>query len=411
MTKTGQHQRRVFALIPAAMFVTSAIATPAAQAQTYAVLHRFQGPPADGSGPSIGHLTLDSAGNLYGTAQDGGASAFGVVFKLDKTGETVMYSFTGDADGAFPEGGLIRSLAGNLYGTTSGGGRVGQGVVYKLDTTGQETVIHTFTGRDGGGSPFAGLIGDSAGNLYGTTRYGGGNGEVGVVFQLDKTGTETVLHKFTGGADGSSPQAGLIQDSAGNLYGTAGGGIVASACPLGCGVVFKLDTIGTYTVLHSFTGGADGGYPEYAGLIQDSAANLYGTTSVGGASGYGVVFRLDTTGTVTVLYNFTGGADGGSPQSGVIQDSAGNLYGTALFGGDLSCKLGATFGCGVVFKLDTTGRETVLYSFTGGSEGANPIAGLILDSAGNLYGTASAGGIFDGACVGLGCGVVFKLQP
>ena len=231
------------------------------------------------------------------------------------------------------------------------------------------------------------------------------------MFQLDKTGTETVLHKFTGGADGSSPQAGLIQDSAGNLYGTAGGGIVASACPLGCGVVFKLDTIGTYTVLHSFTGGADGGYPEYAGLIQDSAGNLYGTTSVGGALGYGVVFKLDTTGTETVLYNFTGGADGGSPQSGVIQDSAGNLYGTALYGGDLSCRLGASFGCGVVFKLDTTGRETVLYSFTGGSDGANPIASLIQDSAGNLYGTASAGGTFDGACVDYGCGVVFQLQP
>jgi uncharacterized repeat protein (TIGR03803 family) len=399
MTRTGQHQRCISAihwleasatLALGAIFVTALIGTAAAQAQTYTVLHSFKGAPTDGRHPPSGHLIGDSAGNLYGTTEGGGASGFGVVFKLDMTGtETVLYSFTGGADGSNPFAGLIRDSAGNLYGSTEQGGDAsGFGVVFKLDTTGTETVLHSFTGGADGAHPYAGLIRDSAGNFYGTTKDGGAS-DAGVVFKLDTTGTETVLHSFRGG-DGAYSRAGVIRDSAGNLYGTTCFGGAS-----GAGVVFKLDATGE-TVLYSFTGGADGGYPE-AGLLRDSAGNLYGTASGGGLTncggGCGVVFKVDTTGTETVLYSFTGGADGSEPEAGVIQDPAGNLYGTTYFGGD-----------GVVFELDTTGTETVLYSFTGGADGSEPEAGVIQDPAGNLYGTTRQGGTS-------GNGVVFKIQP
>jgi uncharacterized repeat protein (TIGR03803 family) len=213
----------------------------------------------------------------------------------------------------------------------------GAGVVYKLDTTGHETVLYTFKGGADGGYPYAGVIRDSAGNLYGTT-YGGGTASWGVVYKLDTTGQETVLYSFTGGADGGEPMAGVIGDSAGNLYGTTNyGGGTATA-----GVVYKLDTTGHETALYTFSGGADGGWP-WAGVIRDSGGNIYGTTFLGGTANEGVVYKLDITGQETVLHSFTGGADGGSPRAGVIRDPAGNLYGTASNGGKRST--------GVVFKL------------------------------------------------------------
>ena len=197
------------------------------------------------------------------------------------------------------------------------------------------------------------------------------------------------LHTFTGG-DGYQPYAGLVRDSAGNLYGTtAGGGTY------GAGVVFQLDATGAETVLYSFTGGADGATP-VADVKRDSAGNLYGTTAGGGTYGAGVVFQLDATGAYTVRYTFTGGADGANPYARLVRDSAGNLYGTTVNGG--------AYGYGVVFKLDTTGAETVLHSFTGGKDGANPYAGLLLDSASNLYGTTYYGGAY-------GKGVAFKITP
>jgi uncharacterized repeat protein (TIGR03803 family) len=392
------------------MLVTAVIGTPAAEAQTYTVLYKFLGGQNDGAGPGYGTLIGDSAGNLYGTTEGGGASGAGVVFKLDKTGETVLYSFKASpTDGGMPMAGLIRDSAGNLYGTTTAGGASDQGTVFKLDPIGTETVLYSFTGGGDGGRPYAGLIQDSAGNLYGTTTTGGVSGGCdgpgcGVVFKLDTTGTETVLHAFTGRADGGNPRAGLILDSAGNLYGTTAWGGVPGCHGTGCGLIFKLDTTGTETVLHDFTG-ADGAMP-YAGLILDSAGNLYGTTVHGGAWNEGVVFKLDTTGTETVVHSFNGGSAGGSdgatPYAGLIRDPAGNLYGTTESGGGSSGCNG--FGCGAVFKLDTTGTETVLYSFTEEADGANPLAGLSQDPAGNLYGTASEGGTSND-------GVVFKLQP
>jgi uncharacterized repeat protein (TIGR03803 family) len=362
-----------------------ALAQPASEV----VLHNFVAPPR-GSDPTAG-VIRDSAGNLYGTATEGGAFNSGVVYKLDKTGkQTVLYSFTGGADGSEPHAGLIRDSAGNLYGTTRFGGTFKSGVVYKLEKTGKETVLYSFTGGTDGSQPYAGVIRDSSGNLYGTTRFGGTYNS-GLVYKVDTAGQETVLYAFTGGTDGGDPdRAGVIRDSAGNLYGTAlHGGTFSS------GVVYKVDTAGQETVLYSFTGGADGGFP-FTGVIRDSLGNLYGTGSYGGASGAGVVYKLNTAGQETVLYSFTGRADGGQPQAGVIKDSAGNLYGTTEFGG--------ASNVGVVYKVDKTGKETVLHSFTGGADGSSPdYSGVIRDSAGNLYGTTNLGG-------SPGEGVVYKVE-
>jgi uncharacterized repeat protein (TIGR03803 family) len=313
------------------------------------------------------------------------------VYKLDPSREeTVLYTFTGGADGRNPYGGLILDSTGNLYGTTVNGGS-GYGVVFKLDPAGQETVLYTFTGGADGCNPYAGLIFDSAGNLYGTTQFGGsgqGTAGFGVVFEVSPAGQETVLYTFTGGADGGNPVGGLIFDSAGNLYGTGSGGYTVA-----WGVVFELNTAGQETVLYTFTGGADGGLP-YSGVIRDSAGNLYGTTNYGGASYAGVVFKVNSTGQETVLYNFTGGADGCGPEAGVIRDSAGNLYGTTPYCGS---------GHGVVYKVNTAGQETTLYSFTGGTDGGYPYAGLISAPGGTLFGTASSGGKE-------GYGAVFNLK-
>ena len=385
--------------------------TAQGNAPIYTVLYNFTG-GADGGGPS-GGLIRDAAGNLYGTAVYGGTYGSGAVFKVDPAGnETVLDSFTGGTDGGYPSTGLIRDAAGNLYGTTSVFGTYGVGVAFKLDPAGNETVLHAFTGGADGGNPSAGLIRDSAGNLYGTTYQGGNTscfliGGCGVAFKLDPAGNETVLHAFTGGADGSSPIAGLIRDAAGNLYGStqyAGTG--------GFGVAFKMDPAGNETVPHSFTSGTEGADPE-ADLVRDGAGNLYGTTRFGGdllhcngGNGCGVVFKLDPAGNETVLYTFTGGLDGGSPFAALVLDPAGNLGGTTYNGGNTNGYC-SPFGCGVVFKVDQKGNETVLHEFcpqSGCVDGAYPSAGLLRDRAGDAYGTAYNGGAY-------GAGVVFKLSP
>jgi uncharacterized repeat protein (TIGR03803 family) len=249
--------------------------------------------------------------------------------------------------------------------------------------------LYTFSGPPDGLNPQADLVEDGSGNLYGTTSQGGvtggacGNLGCGVVFKLGTTGEETVLYSFTGQpTDGASPVAGLILDASGNLYGTTSQGGTSNF-----GTVFKLDTTGKETVLYSFAGKPADGASPVAGLILDASGNLYGTTSQGGTSNSnaGTVFKLDTTGKETVLYSFAGKPAGGaSPLAGLILDASGNLYGTTVAGG-----AGAS---GTVFKLDTTGKETVLYSFRGGrADGAYPEAGLVRDTTGNLYGTTSAG--------------------
>ena len=318
----------------------------------------------------------------------------------------------GSTLGAVPYAGLIADSAGNIYGTTVTGGAYGYGTVYELPTTGGETVLYNFTGGGDGAQPVASLLVDSKGNLYGTAELGGVFNDTcpsgcGVVFEVSHKGRERVLYAFTGGSDGYEPASNLIHDSAGNLFGTTPFGGLTSSCVgdglVGCGVVFEVSRSGQETVLYTFTGGADGAGPSY-GLFRDLSGNLYGTTSSGGdlsscvvGYGCGVVFKLDAGGNETVLYTFTGGSDGGNPNSRLIQDAAGNLYGTTLIGGDLSCGVG--YGCGVVFKLDSAGSETVLHTFTG-PDGEDPVGGVVRNaSTGALYGLAGGGGAYGFGCI------------
>jgi uncharacterized repeat protein (TIGR03803 family) len=247
-------------------------------------------------------------------AMDGASSTHGNHFGVD-------FTFNG-ADGSAPTAPLIEDAAGNLYGTTSAGG-YGFGVVFKLDSAHHETVLHAFTGPDGA-TPYGALLLDGFGNIYGTTS-AGGDGGLGTVFRIDPQGIETVLHSFTGTPDGAYPSAGLVSDNSGNLYGTTENGGA-----FGYGTLFKIEAGGVETVLHSFAGGPTDGANPKARLILDLGGNLYSTTFAGGSAGYGTVFTLDTTNTETVLYNFTGGADGGNPYGGVTRDSDGVLYGTTV---------------------------------------------------------------------------------
>jgi uncharacterized repeat protein (TIGR03803 family) len=336
-------------------------------------------------------LVLDASGNAFGTSTDGGRYRAGSVYKLNKNnGASVLYSFTGKTDGGYPQAGLVLDSAGNLYGTTpydgSGdcAGGEGCGVVFKVDANGVETVLHSFSGPDGM-YPFAGLITDSAGNLYGTTQYGGDHGS-GEVFELDSTGALKVLYSFTGLNDGAEPMASLLRDKNGNLYGTASTG---GAFSCGCGTVFSVNPAGEETVLYTFTG-PDGDEP-ISNLISDESGTLYGTTFYGGEIGFGTVFKLDQTGAETVLYSFSAGADGAYPGAGLVRDPIGALYGTAQAGG--------TNGNGVLFMLNTNGQETVLHSFAGRPDGSVPYGELTLCSRSTLCGVTEVGGTDDAGSV------------
>jgi len=388
------------AMVLTAMFGLTAMTSLPARAQTYKekVIYSFAG-GTDGESPVAG-VVRDSSGNFYGTTNTGGADSAGTVFKLSKTGvETVLYTFTGGTDGYLPYAGVILDKSGILYGTTAFGGAFNAGTIYEVNTvTSQETVLHSFVAGSttDGSLPYAGLIEDAKGNLYGTTLEGGdisceeGEG-CGVVFKFDAmTGKETVLYTFTGNPDGERPEASLIRDAEGNLYGTTSAGGPADA-----GTVFEvIAATRTESVLYSFTGGNDGKRP-VANLARDTAGNLYGTTYMGGSALSGTVFKVDTSNQETVLYNFTGGADGQYPFAGVIIDSQGNLYGTTIFGG--------TSSDGVAFELDTAGAETVLHTFNG-SNGQYPVAILLPDGKGDFYSTTELGGTH-------GMGTVFKLTP
>jgi uncharacterized repeat protein (TIGR03803 family) len=338
---------------------------------------------------------------------------------------TVLYTFSGGTDGGYPQyGPLIADPAGNFYGTATFGGDVncplvtypgpGCGVVFKLDpASGEETVLYTFSGGSDGAQPWGGLVRDSNGNLYGTTAFGGSN-SAGLIFKVDTVGQYTVLHTFNY-TDGANPTGNLIMDRSGSLYGTTvTGGDLDRCSGLGCGVVFKGDASGKLRLLHIFAGPGkeDGANPTHA-IIQDVAGNVYGTTENGGlpsclnyeggeavetfVGGCGMIFKLDSTGTETPLYLFNGAPDGSDPRTSLIQDAEGNFYGTTFYGG--------LNGAGTVFKLDSTGNETVLYNFQGLTDGANPWGGLVRDVAGNLYGTTNHAG---GSC---SCGTVFGLDP
>jgi uncharacterized repeat protein (TIGR03803 family) len=343
--------------------------------------------------------------------------------------EKVLHTFLGSANGNWARGGLVADGKGNLYGTAFLGGAhyPNDGTVFKLTPTSgggwKRTVLHSFSGADGL-QPTASMIFDAAGNLYGTTQYGGASGN-GVVFKLvpgsNGHWTETVLYSFSGGTDGGMPEGSVVFDKQGNLYGTtsAGGDNQCQGDGTACGVVFKLapGSHGKWieTVLYAFTAQRDGAFP-VAGLVLDKAGNLYGTTQTS-AGGGGNVFELTQSKgkwTFSVLYQFTGGNDGSEPLAPVIFDDKGNLYGTTSSGGSENC---SGFGCGTVFELahgNGSWTESVLYALKGGADGAYPQAGLAFDAAWNLYGTTDAGGGKNAGHCYLPqdfCGTVFQLKP
>lgn len=371
----------------------------------YSVLYTFcsQTSCDDGAEPQS-DLMMDGKGNLYGSADEGGATNEGAVFKLAPDGtESVLHSFHGK-DGANILAGLVEDSARNLYGATWDSGAYGRGTIFKLTPKGHETVLHDFTGGEDGANCADSLIVNAKGELFGIGQNGGKFGD-GVVFKLNPNGKLSVLHAFAGGADGSSPWSALVRDKAGNLYGTtAEGGSKKNCNGNGCGTVYKIASDGTETVLYAFKGGNDGVGPR-GDLVLDKSGNFYGTTASGGGNlEGGTVFKLAADGTESVLYRFCSQAscsDGAAPTGGVVSDRKGNLYGTTDYGG-ANC---LPDGCGTVFKLSPNGTETVLHSFGDGStDGQNPSAGLIKDSAGNLYGTTLGGG------PGFGGGTVFEIS-
>ena len=433
-------------LVGAPLIMTLLLTTSALAGSGEKVLYTFctVGNCTDGYFP-VANLIFDTAGNLYGTTSGGGDYGYGTVFQLVAGAngtwtEKVLHSFKlGGRDGLQPEAGLVFDASGSLYGTTVIGGAHDGGTVFKLtpQTNGnwKEEVLHNFKeeGKDGSG-PLAGLIFDADGSLYGTT-VGGGAHNVGTVFRLtpqtNGNWKEEVLLSFNpDGADGYYPYAGLIFDASGSLYGTTAG-TLDGGCgehQHHCGTVFKLmpGANGNWseTVLHTFTSGGDGNHPT-AGLTFDAAGNLYGTTSQGGAYNVGTAFQLtpgsNGTWTETVLYSFcsaSGCTDGGYP-SGLVLDSAGNLYGTTRFGGAYQNADYCPSGCGTTFELKPgtsgTWTEKVLHSFTVYTkDGYLPVAGLTLDAEENLYGTTYYGGESEAPSCdghGIGCGIVFEIRP
>jgi uncharacterized repeat protein (TIGR03803 family) len=401
------------------------VVVPGVFAQQESVLDSFN-PKAAGPGQAFAGLISDAAGNLYGTTEFGGGGpcnnslGCGTVFELSPTSggawnQKVLYNFcpkTNCPDGAYPLAGLVFDAAGNLYGTTYRGGAYFWGTVFELSpATGgswKEKVLHSFNqnGSDAYG-PEAGLIFDAQGSLYGTTSSGGAYGSEfngGTVFELKPAGggrwTETILHSFGNGADGSEATAGLIFDAAGNLYSTtAQGGLY------GGGTAFELSpTTGANwieAILYNFGSGTDPQHPQ--GLVFDGAGNLY-TVAGNGLYGRGTVIELKPTlgggWTDTILYSFNN-TDGYGPNgAALIMDKSGNLYGTTYSGG--------AYNNGVAFGLTpSTGgdwTETVLHNFGRGQDGRNPSAPLLLNSSGKLYGTTVGGGAHSQ-------GTVFEIKP
>jgi len=369
--------------------VLGLVATQFSQAQTFSVLYNFGG-AADGGDPYAG-LIRDASGNLYGTVGYGGTAYAGGVYKVDALGnETMLYSFTGGADGAFPISTLARDSAGNLYGTTTQGGSGNVGVVFKVDPSGNETVLHNFTGGSDGVDPVGGLLLDAAGNLYGTTAQGG-TYNCGILFKLTPAGTETIVHTFTGTpTDGKYPAyTSVVTDGLGGLY-----GVTEEGGRFGQGIVYQISKGGKFSILHSFAGGTVDGCNVLGIPFRDKNGNIYGVTSSCGASNLGTVWKLTAGGTETVLHSFGGGtADGEYPLAGVVADARGNLYGSTETGGSANL--------GTVYRVSQAGQFTLLHSFTGSADGEFPYGGFVLQN-GALYGTAQNGG-------NIGYGTVWKL--
>lgn len=425
-------------LAMAIVFALTVILTQSAEAQTYRVIYTFDSGP-NAWDPAVG-LSIDAAGNLYGTTVRGGGQGdcpgpggCGAVFELMSTGsdwiETLLHGFNGPydfgrgpgpfgaTDGAYPYSRAIVGPDGNVYGTVLQGATGDAGTVYQLTRSGSgwnENILHRFTGDTDGGSAYGDVAFDGAGNLYGTT-VGGGPYRWGTVFLLTRSGsgwTKSTLYGFQGGSDGAWPYSGVVFDGAGNLYGTTGAG-GADACRYGgpnCGTVYELTPSGsgwTEKILYNFHNGNDGGGP--SALIFDLAGNLYGTIC-GGSHGGASVFMLSPSGdswNFRVLYALS--ATSCAPLlGGLAMDAAGNLYGALVGGG--------AYGRGSIYKLTRSGSSwwyAGLYDFTGNSDGGEPNGSLIFDRNGNLHGTTQYGGVshYCGGAPHTGCGVVFELTP
>jgi uncharacterized repeat protein (TIGR03803 family) len=401
-------------MLPPGMAARSA---PAAAQQ---VLWSFQKPQL---GNPLGRLLFRN-GDLYGTASafdsDGGN---GQVFRLrqsnGKWSATSIVEFD-RTDGSEPFAGMLSS-SGTLYGTTPLGNSSNCGSVFSVSRSGGQWLLSTIWSFSGGSSdgcqPLSDLVMDSAGNIFGTTTGGGPGGGscaggCGTVFELSPQQgggwTETLLHSFDD-EDGALPRGGLFRDKAGNLFGTTAAGDGTRCYGVGCGTVFELsptDSGWNFSNIHVFEA-TDGGMP-WGVLIEGPKGMLYGTTTGGGSEGGGTAFALARSKgawTETVLYNFKGSSDGGTPQGGLRSNGSGGFFGTTFSGGQSGCE--DDDGCGVVFDLTESGgvwSETVLYSFSGGSDGGNPAAAVILDKSGNLYSTSCEGGAY-------GYGTVWELTP
>lgn len=416
-----------------ALFLLAVVVStaPAAQAQTFQVIHYFSG-QADDSTPEAG-LTPAGAGKFYGTTNGVEVASNGTVFKLTHGGSGWALSplniFHQAGGGARPDSKAVIGPNGNLFGVTYLGGLgdcLGNGscgVVYEMQPPSHacssficywnQIVLHQFNALPDAGVPEAPVIFDHAGNVYGTTSYGGTgicyndihlNYGCGTVYELTPSAggwTETILYSFQGGNDGQSPEGGLIFDSAGNLYGTTAGGGSS-----GCGTIFEFSPSGgswTKTILHNFQC-SDGSNP-WGNLIADRSGNLYGVTGGGGANDGGVAFELSQPGnwTFNLLYSFP---QSSYPVGPLVFDGSGNLYGTTQVGG--------AYGNGSAYKLTHSNggwTETDLHDFQS-TDGEYLNGGLVIDSAGNLYGTAAEGGIgFNGPCYAIGCGTIWEITP
>ena len=403
------------------LILALALAHLAWAAGTLNVMQSFGGSNSREGNDLYAGVIIDASGNLYGASESGGTYNAGVVYELSPSiggwTETVLYNFKGGAgDGANPHATLMFDSAGNIYGTTVSGGlnttkcRGGCGTVFMLAAAShwQETVLYRFTGGADGAVPYPGVVMDPAGNLYGATNEGGA-ANAGVVYKLSPGGSgwqQTLLHTFQGKPDGSAPFGTPALDAAGNLYGTTNAG---GSHNEGSVYMLALQSDGSFTAqtLHNFSGGADGVNP-LAGVVLDPHGNIYGTTGYGGSANCGIAFELTPTGSGTwkerLLHTFLGiGAQDGENPNGLTFGAHGNLYGTTLGGG--------VYNPGTIFELTRTSsgpwQETVLYSFTGGLDGAYPSVGVTLDSAGNIYGTTVWGGP-SGDTTG---GVAFQFIP
>ena len=416
--------------LPLAMLVLPImLVTAPGLAQTFSVLYTFTG-ETDGGVPLAG-VTVGRSGTLYGATSSGGVHDYGVVFQLthqDSGWRLVpLYEFTGYSDEGLPQGPVTVGPNGGVYGTTVRGTFADWGTVFEVRPLAtlcktaicywNQTVLHTFQGgaNDGASPDATKLVFDQAGNLYGTTQYGGtglgyqGQGSGGTAFELSPSGegwTFSIIHNFNNnGIDGYDPFYGMTFDRAGNLYGTT---YYGGTSGIFGGTVFELTPSGqtwAENIVYNFPGGGPGGNSGPSALIVDQSGNLYGSTIDGGEPGDGSVFKLagsQESWTFSTLYAFATQYCGPGP---VVMDPAGNFYGT--------CYLGGLYDAGWVFKLTNTGglwTATDLHDFSGFADGAFPVGPVVLDSNGNLYGTTSLGGHRFG-CEGEGCGTVWEITP